>query len=176
MSLQSPPHTRHSAMSGHLQPLMSVRGGAIWRCQVVALAARLPSNGRMMCSECRLHGASSFSRGVRRSAGSGAAPACALTARSRNGASPAGSPWPQDRSRDAHRAGQQAGGPSGNRRRPCAAGSALPVEVSTRSDGRPDLVEGDQADATARAWSPICFSRAAGAASRKVCIGVLPKQ
>ena len=52
----------------------------------------------------------------------------------------------------------------------------LAVEVSTRSDGRPDLVGGDHADATARAWSPICFSRAAGAASRKVCIGVLPKQ
>ena len=50
------------------------------------------------------------------------------------------------------------------------------IEVSTRSDGRSDLVVGDQADAAARACSPICFSRAVGAPSRKVCIGVLPKQ
>jgi hypothetical protein len=32
-----------------------------------------------------------------------------------------------------------------------AAGRSNTVEVSTRSDGRPDLVGGDQADATARA-------------------------
>ena len=55
-----------------------------------------------------------------------------------------------------------------------ACGLNYTVEVSTRSDGRLELAVGDQAEAVARAWSPICFSRAVGAASRKVCIGVLP--
>ena len=55
-----------------------------------------------------------------------------------------------------------------------ATGRRLVVEVSTRSDGQSDLAVGDQAEAVARACSPICFSRAVGAASRKVCIGVLP--
>ena len=48
------------------------------------------------------------------------------------------------------------------------------TKIVTRSDGRSDLAVGDQAEAGARACSPICFSRAVGAASRKVCIGVLP--
>ena len=51
---------------------------------------------------------------------------------------------------------------------------SLLVEVSTRSDGRLEPAKFDQAETTAMACPPICFSRAAGAASRKVCIGVLP--